>query len=326
MQISDKLGIVITTYNRSAFLKRTLNALLADDSPVKNCQITVQDNRSSDDTPNVVREFQAHHTNLHYRVNPYNLGISGNICKAMELADKEYHWNLGDDDYFNWQNWKEVETEIDNNTSVICVSNYIIPKQNMTRVDYQLLQMSFMPSIIIRTDLYTDTTIRNSFDNIFTLFPHLVPIITFLNTDGKIHVVSKEIVINGGDPRTDYSYLRGARPDIIFNRSRTMTWIVGYANIIANLNDRKLARQCFNTAIRVAITGYYAFLSQCLFAFRGRENMMQLADLSSQCGIFLRIALWVISIVQNTPLFFLLNRIRNFKCNLAQARAKLNQT
>ena len=238
MATADKLGIVITTYNRAEYLKRTLATLLADDSPVKDCQITVQSNHSSDDTPNVVRTLQAAHPNLRYRENPYNLGIAGNICKAMELADKEYHWNLCDDDRFDWQNWDEVEREIDNKTPVICASNYMIPEKYRTRVDYQLGQMGFVPAVIIRTDLYTDTTIRNSSDNIFTLFPHLVPIVTLLNAGGKIHVLSREVVTNGWDGGTDRSFLRGARPNIIFHRSRTMTWMVGYANILANLTDR----------------------------------------------------------------------------------------
>lgn len=325
MKITDKLGITITTYNRAKYLKRTLGALLADDSPVRDCQIIVQDNRSSDDTPDVVRALQPNHPNLLYRKNPYNLGIAGNICKAMELADKEYHWNLCDDDRFDWQNWAEVETEITKKTPVICASNYLIPENCRTRVDYQLAQMGFVPAVIIRTDLYTDTTIRNSFDNIFTLFPHLVPIVTLLNAGGKIHVLSREVVTNGREDGTDCSYLRGARPNVIFHRSRTMTWMVGYANIIANLADRKIARQCFYTVVDIVMTGYYAFLSQCLFTFRGRENRMQLEDLMSQCGFFLRTALWLVRIVQNSPLYFPLTYIRDLKCRIADRRKQCDK-
>lgn len=325
MSVADKLGIVITTYNRAEHLKRTLATLLADNSPVKDCQITVQSNHSSDETPNVVRSLQVAHPNLLYRENPYNLGISGNICKAMELADKEYHWNLCDDDRFDWQDWGEVEHEINSKTPVICASNYMIPEKYRERVDYQLGQMGFVPAIIIRTELYTDTTIRNSFDNIFTLFPHLVPIVSFLNVGGKIHVISHEVVTNGMEPGTDCSYLRGARPDIIFHRSRTMTWMVGYSNILANLTDRKLARQSFHTVIagdHSFRSGYYAFLSQCLFSFRGRENRMQLEDLMSQCGFFLRVALWLVRLVQNSPIYFPLKYIRDFKCRRADKRKR----
>ena len=283
----------------------------------------MQSNHSSDETPDVVRSLQVAHPNLLYRENPYNLGISGNICKAMELADKEYHWNLCDDDRFDWQGWGEVEHEINNKTPVICASNYMIPEKYRERVDYQLGQMGFVPAVIIRTELYTDTTIRNSFDNIFTLFPHLVPIVSFLNAGGKIHVISREVVTNGMEPGTDCSYLRGARPDIIFHRSRTMTWMVGYSNILANLTDRKLARRCFHTVIagdHSFRSGYYAFLSQCLFSFRGRENRMQMEDLMSQCGFFLRIALWLVRLVQNSPLYFPLKYIRDLKCRHADKR------
>ncbi len=323
MSISDKLGICIITYNRAKLLKRTLNTLLAADSPVKDCKITVLSNHSSDDTPNVVMALQTGHSNLLYRENTYNVGLSGNICKAMELADKEYHWNLCDDDLFDWQNWAEVESEIENKTPVICVSNYMIAEKYRTRTDYQLAQMSFLPATIIRKELYTDTTIRNAFDSIFTLFPHMAPIVAFINAGGRIHVISREIVTNGMEKGTDCSYLRGAQPDIIFNRSRTMTWMVGYSNIIANLTDRKLARRCFHTVIagdHSFRSGYYAFLSQCLFTFRGRENRMQLEDLMSQCGICLRIALWLVRLVQNSPLYFPLKYLRDLKCRIADSR------
>ena len=323
MAIIDKLGITIITYNRAPLLKRTLTTILSDDSPVRDCYIIVQSNNSSDETSEVVKTLQSMHPNLSYRENPYNIGLSGNICKAMELADKEYHWILCDDDRFDWQNWAEVERAIDNKTPVICTSNYMIPEKYRERVDYQLAQMSFLPAIIIRTELYTDTTIRNSFDNIFTLFPHLVPIVSFLNAGGKIHVISREVVTNGMEQGTDCSYLRGARPDIIFHRSRTMTWMVGYSNILANLTDRKLARRCFHTVIagdHSFRSGYYAFLSQCLFSFRGRENRMQMEDLMSQCGFFLRIALWLVRLVQNSPLYFPLKYIRDLKCRRADKR------
>ena len=316
MSIADKLGIVITTYNRAAHLERTLTTLLANDSPVKDCQITVQSNHSSDETPVVVGKFQSSHPNLHYRENPYNLGISGNICK-------EYHWNLCDDDRFDWAGWDEVEKAILGKVPVICASNYMIPEDHRMDVAYQLGQMGFVPAVIIRTELYTDTTIRNSFDNIFTLFPHLVPIVSFLNAGGKVHVISREVVTNGMEQGTDCSYLRGARPDIIFHRSRTMTWMVGYSNILANLTDRKLARRCFHTVIagdHSFRSGYYAFLSQCLFTFRGRENRMQLEDLMSQCGFFLRVALWLVRLVQNSPLFFPLKYLRDLKCRRAESR------
>lgn len=316
MNIKDKLGITLTTYNRCQKAKRTLETLLADNSPVRLFDITVQDNNSSDGTPEMVAELQLKHTNLHYRKNPYNLGISGNIAKAMELADKEYHWNICDDDNFSWTGWSELENAISNGEKVICIANYLMKDQYANRFDYQLLQMSFVPGLIIHTSLFTDTTIRNSFDNIFTLFPHLVPIVTFHNAGGTVHTLSTAIVCNGMERTTDCSYLRGARPDVIFQRSRTMTWLVGYSNILANLNDAKLAKECFQTVLTGDHSfrcGYREFLAQCFFTFRGRENKMQVADLLPLCSWPLRLALRLISILQDTPLYHLAVKLQSWK-------------
>lgn len=312
MNIKDKLGITLTTYNRCQKAKRTLETLLADNSPVRLFDITVQDNNSSDGTPEMVAELQLKHTNLHYRKNPYNLGISGNIAKAMELADKEYHWNICDDDNFSWTGWSELENAISNGEKVICIANYLMKDQYANRFDYQLLQMSFVPGLIIHTSLFTDTTIRNSFDNIFTLFPHLVPIITFHNDGGIVHTLSTAIVSNGMERTTDCSYLRGARPDTIFQRSRTMTWHVGYSNILANLRDRRLARACLKTAIvgdHSFACGYPEILGQVFFNLRGNENRMQIEDLLSQSHTLLRLAINVMHLFQHAPFRFFVEAV-----------------
>ena len=53
------LDVIIPTYNRAALLKHTLESLLAALPPVGLAvQITVVDNNSSDDTPQVVAQYQ----------------------------------------------------------------------------------------------------------------------------------------------------------------------------------------------------------------------------------------------------------------------------
>jgi len=319
MELRDKIGIVLTTFNRREKAERTLRTLLALDSPVREFAITVLDNNSTDSTAEMVRVLQQEHANVHYRKNPYNLGIAGNIAKAMESADKEYHWNICDDDVFTWHGWPEVVAAVESGEDVICVSNYLVKPQHRESVAYQLLQMSFVPAIIIRTRLFTDATMRNTFDNIFTLFPHLVPIVTHLNGGGRVKVIGDPIVTNGMEKGTDCSYLRGVRPDTIFHRSRTMTWMVGYTNILSNLSDRRLKRRCFDVVIagdHAFRSGYPAFYSTCFFAFRGRENKMQLVDLKAACGFFSHLVLSAVGFLQNTPLFPLVSRLRDWKARL----------
>ena len=96
--IKDKLEIIIVTYNRKVSLEGTLSQLFAPESPVKDLDITVLDNKSTDGTFEVVRQFCKKHQNLKHVVNNRNIGGNGNIARAFETAKKEYVWVLCDDD------------------------------------------------------------------------------------------------------------------------------------------------------------------------------------------------------------------------------------
>lgn len=121
MKIEDKLEIVIPTFNRCEKLGITFSYLLDENSPVKNCDITILDDCSTDDTPNLVKKIAEKHPNVRYRCNMRNLGILGNILNAHLICSKEYFWLLGDNDTYDFSCFKEVEEAIENETDAIIV-------------------------------------------------------------------------------------------------------------------------------------------------------------------------------------------------------------
>ena len=60
----EKLQIIIVTYNRAKYLERTLNCLLDKDSPVREIDILVQDNCSSDNTKQICENFKQKYQNF----------------------------------------------------------------------------------------------------------------------------------------------------------------------------------------------------------------------------------------------------------------------
>ena len=122
MKIEDKLEIVIPTFNRCEKLGITFSYLLDENSPVKNCDITILDNCSTDDTPNLVKKIAEKHPNIKYRRNARNIGIWQNILRSWEVVSKEYFWILGDNDAYNWECWSEVAKGIEDGADGIVVS------------------------------------------------------------------------------------------------------------------------------------------------------------------------------------------------------------
>ena len=251
MSIKDRLQIILITYNRAKHVQKTFEQFFFDGSPVSNCEFLVQDNNSTDDTKEVVEKFAQTHPNVKYVKNKYNLGISGTIARAMERADKDYVWIIGDDDIFDFSNWQEVEQAINNNEKMICIARYVIPDEQKENPAYQLFQLGFITGGIYSTSLFNDTTIKNAFDNIYTLFPHIPPIIKLLNDGGKIYVVNKAIADNGMNiETTDCSYTRGVKnKNELYDRTNEMSWILGYSNIISLLKDKNLQHECVEIAI-----------------------------------------------------------------------------
>ena len=92
--IKDSLEIIVITYNRAKYLERTFAQIFAPESPVRDFDITVLDNKSTDNTAQVVAEYQKRFPNLRHVVNNRNIGGNANIAKAFTEAKKEYLWIL----------------------------------------------------------------------------------------------------------------------------------------------------------------------------------------------------------------------------------------
>jgi glycosyltransferase involved in cell wall biosynthesis len=86
--------VVLTTYNRSAMLKRAIESCIAQTEP---CEIIVVDDCSPDDTATVVGRFPQ----VVYIRNPTNLGHSGSANLGIERASGSWIKHLDDDDFLH---------------------------------------------------------------------------------------------------------------------------------------------------------------------------------------------------------------------------------
>lgn len=89
----------IITYNRSKYLKKSLKSVLEQVGNDELVEVLVSDNCSTDDTKEVVREFQKKYKNLRYHCNEMNVGGDANIHVALREGRGEYVIAAGDDDY-----------------------------------------------------------------------------------------------------------------------------------------------------------------------------------------------------------------------------------
>lgn len=89
-----KITVGIPTFNRSGFLKETIETVLAQ--TFTSFRLIVSDNASVDDTPDVVRSFSDER--IEYVRSARNVGAIGNLNRLIALTETEYLVLLPDDD------------------------------------------------------------------------------------------------------------------------------------------------------------------------------------------------------------------------------------
>lgn len=239
-EVSKKLQIVIVTYNRSQYLERTLNTLFDKDSPVKDVDVLVQNNCSTDNTKDVCEKFKQKYQNFSFITNRYNVGGCVNVAKVYENFTNDYLWILGDDDVYDWSNWFEVENAIYNGEKAILVwTNPLACEGNLPEI---IFQTNLLSGSIISKDLVTSTVVKNCFEKAAFLFPHVVPLVSYINGGGKFYVCKNSIVTWGGmqNKSNIRSFTFGDDGAVLNKRSASMTVINGFIGTLADLHDQQL--------------------------------------------------------------------------------------
>lgn len=94
------LSLAIPTHDRAAYLRECLESIavsLRESGRAGQCEVVVSDNASSDDTPEVLREWAAI-MGLRAVRQAVNIGAHANFRAVAEMATGPFVWIIGDDD------------------------------------------------------------------------------------------------------------------------------------------------------------------------------------------------------------------------------------
>lgn len=243
MSIKNDLQIILVTFNRKKFLQRTFDFIFANNSPIKDFDITILDNASTDGTSKLCEEYSRKYENFKHIRHNKNIGGNANIVRAYEMANKKYIWVLCDDEIYDWSNWKEIESAIQKDFDIILtIKGALQDKNNLGQL---FVELTFVPSAIYKTKHLTNTTLVNMYYGISNIFPQLALASKVLNDNGKIYVPLKNTVKKIVDKGIDNSYIRGASAEtnIINSDLEKIFFEVGYLNSTKMLKDEKNREQ-----------------------------------------------------------------------------------
>lgn len=233
-RLIDLLQIVLITYNRYFFLEQTLSQLA--DSPFRNVKITIFDNNSSDRTPEVCECYSKIFPNFSIIRHTKNIGGNANYLRAIEYLTYEYGWVLCDDDTFDFSSAEQVIQVIENREYDVI---YVAAREELTlnpatsRSALDLLAakdrlhhaFSFFPSIIFKTSLYDETSVRKGYYFIVNLYPNFPFLNKLIACNARIFIPFHAVVLRNNTNSSGFSGL---------------FWYSAWINCTQSIQDRRL--------------------------------------------------------------------------------------
>jgi glycosyltransferase involved in cell wall biosynthesis len=203
--LATELELVLITFNRSAELRHTLTRLA--ESPFAGCRLTVLDNHSTDETPDVCADLAPGFGDFHVLRHHRNIGGGPNSLRAVETARAPYTWVLCDDDDFDFSDCSDVIEALGDGVDLICVGGpgrEAWPTGRTTlgelaaageRVFYVL---TFIPSVIFRSELFDERALTSGYRAIENLYPNFEFVRRQVERSASVHVSRRMIVLRRG--------------------------------------------------------------------------------------------------------------------------------
>jgi len=324
---NNKLELILITFNRKERLEKTLKQLFAENSPVRNFDITVLDNCSTDSTSELCHEYAEKHRNIKYIRHEKNIGGNANIARAFEIASKEYVWVLCDDDKYDFSIWPEIASAVNSSEYDMiftCLDvNRHYPNPNFVQIAYLA---AFVPGCIYKAERITNDVMQNMYGNINTWYPQVQLSLDILfNNGGKYYIPKKSLVLRGMEDSfsSALSSLSRGRKNISPDLAR-MFWHVGFILSAKTIKDRKTRNKIiygvrFNEEWRQGLFGYIAQMLEVNAKFR-KGSVENIANLFFTFGLRGKIFLVTAFII--SPFFYI--RVRDEDIDLVLfRRAKL---
>lgn len=100
------ISIAMTTYNGEKYLREQIDSII--NQTYKDIELIICDDRSTDNTQSILKEYEKTDKRIHVYINETNLGFKKNFEKAITLCNGDYIAFCDQDDV--WENWKLQET------------------------------------------------------------------------------------------------------------------------------------------------------------------------------------------------------------------------
>jgi len=129
--MKPKVSVIITTFNRSNLLKRAVNSVLNQN--YQNIEIIIVDDASTDNTEEVIKNYQKQHNNIIYIRHKISMGANVGRNNAIKASSAEFIAGLDDDDQFTKDRIDILMRNYNDKYSLVTSKNIIILKNGIEK-------------------------------------------------------------------------------------------------------------------------------------------------------------------------------------------------
>lgn len=126
--MKDLVSIVLPVYNGAKFLRDSIDSVIAQ--TYQNWELLILDDCSTDETPEIAREYEAKDQRVHYYRNEKNLKLPGNLNKGFSLAKGDYLTWTSDDNLYYPQAIETMLTTLKEKKVGLVYTSYRIMEEN----------------------------------------------------------------------------------------------------------------------------------------------------------------------------------------------------
>jgi glycosyltransferase involved in cell wall biosynthesis len=203
------LSIVLITYNREIYLRRTLTTL--SQSVFKDCDLCVLNNASTDNTLQVCESFRVSFPNMHIVTHRINIGGDGNILRAYEYGQHTYTWILCDDDILVLDQVDDLVAILQSQEcDLIRISDVGIIQEERGQVStvgellhdpdsFSFYSFGFVPGIIFR-QASVEPYVQHGYRNVHTSYQQLFVLFKAFGLDAKVYTTATPLLKRGDAP------------------------------------------------------------------------------------------------------------------------------
>lgn len=92
------ISIVLPIYNGEKYMRQSINSVI--DQTYTNWELLIVDDGSTDQTPDIAREYECMDPRIHYYKNPQNMRLPRTLNKGFSLAKGDYLTWTSDDNFY----------------------------------------------------------------------------------------------------------------------------------------------------------------------------------------------------------------------------------